>query len=385
MATLKLTTTHPFLTTMIPLAILALATIIAFILAIHSNYTSLASLWTPCTGAGAAAGGCFHQLLSRPLPTPLCFAIHFFQAAHATTSARIEQAVITSFLAGLATITAVESARVTRRADAAVVVVARGDGEKEEEKEWGKNERPRRMGEVTSRAVIANLTIPWLLYSLALGALAWQGIIIPAFLYRRRHQFEEAPDTEEDPHAPATIPLSVALGLFLPATIMLLHPTAPLPIILFLLFPIWVTLTHHLLRPLTSHLLTLPKNKILLYAPPIIASTLAHIAFLLYLLTTTTLSSSLPQVAATADDSRSAAHAALLLLELDHVAIFLAALYWIHLEAGAHGVLTTLATTIALGPGAGVCVGWAYRGGKKPMERQKSGKATGSFFGGLPA
>lgn len=354
MAIPKFTITYPVLTILLPLAVLALATIIAFVLAIHSNFAPLASLWTPCAAP---------QLLGQSLPTPLCFAIHFFQAAHATPHARLEQAVIVSFLAGLATITAVQVAQ-TRRADVEV-----GDEKKK------KTQRRRAgKGDMFSQAIIANLTIPWLLYSLALGALAWQGIIIPAFLYRRRKQ--QPQDSEADAgvinaHS-LTVALSIVLGLFLPAAIVLLHPTAPLPIILFLLFPMWITLARCLLGPLTTHLAHL--NKISLFVPPILASTIAHITFILSLYTSSS-------------SSRAAHHpapaAAILLLELDHAAIFLAVLYWIRLEAGTHGVLATLAATVALGPGAGVCVGWLCRCAGS-AERRRSGKATGSFFGALP-
>ncbi|KAJ4388875.1 hypothetical protein N0V93_006336 [Gnomoniopsis smithogilvyi] len=354
MASTKLTLNHPFLISLLPLAALALTTIIAFIHAIYSNYTTLASLWAPCTNP---------QLLGRPIPTPVCFAIHFFQAAHATPHARLEQAVIVSFLVGLATITAVEGPRI-RGMD-----IVAGDEKKKKNKKKG----PRR-GDLISQAIIANLTIPWLLYSLAFGALAWQGIIIPAFLYRRRHQSQPSEaDAGVTTHYSPTIPLSIILGLFLPAGTMLLHPAAALPIILFLLFPVWTTLAHHLLHPLTSRF-TLP-NKTLLYAPAIIASTVAHIAFILSLLTNL----------GSQDGDRPAAHAAaLFLLELDHVAIFLTALYWIRLGSGAHGVLVTLAATIALGPGAGVCLGWLYPC-EESTERRRRRKATGTFFGSLPA
>lgn len=384
-AGIKLTTTHPYLTLLLPLAILALVTIAAFVHAIYSNINTLVAFWTPCNGP---------RLLGQPeLPTPLCFAIHFFQSAHATLRGRLEQAIIVSFLAGLATITAVESSSgVQNRADHEAWTdekKAKNENEnkvEEARKDWGAG--------LISQKLIENLTIPWLLYSLALGALSWQAIIIPAFLYCRQQKSqsqassqlqpwtgETSTDTgvEKDIHSPA-IPLSIALGLFLPATLMLLHPSAPLPIILFLLFPLWVTLIQRLLRPLTSQLTWSNKtSKTLLFIPPVIASTLAHIIFLLSIFSS-------PSILTPSNDDTATA-AALLLLEIDHAAIYLATLYWIYIESNAktNSVFTTLATTIALGPGAGICAGWLYdHGGKaqKPVgrERRKGGKATGCFF-----
>lgn len=380
-AGIKLTTTDPFLT-LLPLAILAFITIAAFIHAIHSNFKILAALWTPCNGP---------PLLSQPgLPTPLCFAIHFFQSAHATLRGRLEQAIIVSFLAGLATITAVESdARVQYRAENEPWSdeKRRKNENKVEEarKDWGEG--------LISQKIIANLTIPWLLYSLALGALVWEGIIIPAFLYRQHEKPQSQGPSQLQPWTgetstnigvsadarSLTIPLSIALGLFLPAALMLFYPSAPLPIVLFLLFPLWVTLIQTLLRPLTSRL-TRSNNtsETLLFIPPIIASTLAHMTLLLSLITTTS-SAMYPSNDATAT--------ALLLLELDHAAIYLATLYWIYIKSNTNtnNVLATLAASIALGPGAGICVGWLYdhRGKAKESgesERRKGGKATGCFF-----
>lgn len=382
----KLTTTYPFLTLLLPLAILALITIAAFIHAIDSNFDTLAALWTSCNGP---------LLFGEPrLHSPLCFAIHFFQSAHATLRGRLEQAIIVSFLAALATITAVESgAGVQHRADHEAWTDKKKDkDEKENQMEEGQRYKE---GGLISQKLIENLTIPWLLYSLALGALSWQAIIIPAFLYRPQKKAQpqnlsqlqswtgETPtevdaDADTDPHSPA-VPLSIVLGLFLPATLMLLHPSAPVPIILFLLFPLWVTLIQHLLRPLTSHLTTQSNNKLFVFMPPMIASTLAHIIFLLSLFSS-------PSIFTPSNDAI-ATTAALLLLEIDHAAIYLATLYWIYIKShtNTNSVLATLAATVTLGPGAGMCVGWLYHGAgkaKEPTERErrKSGKATGCFF-----
>lgn len=400
-AGIKLTKTYPFPPLFLPLAILALVTIAAFIHAVHTNFSTLAALWTPCNGP---------PFLSQPdLPTPLCFAIHFFQNAHATLRGRLEQAIIVCFLAGLATITAVESGvEVQHQADHEACA-----DEKKSNKENNLEEAQKYWDEKGSigHKIMANLTISWLLYSLALGALAWQAIIVPAFLYRQHQKRNsqtqsqlhmqtdrtnaDADVADTNAYSPA-IPLSIALGLFLPATLMLLLPSAPLPIILFLLFPLWVTLIKSLLHPLTSFLITSQSkniNKELLFIPPIIASTIAHIIFLFFITTTSTSTITDPSIYSgdDASASASASTATLLLLEIDHAAIYLTTLYWIYIQFNTNiiSVLVTLVATIAIGPGAAICVGWLYNNqnrhrtstkGPTNKERRKSGKATGCFF-----
>lgn len=344
---------------LLPLLALALATIAAFLVAIRREYASLASLWTSCAP----------QPLGR-LPAPLCFAIHFFQAAHASPRTRLEQAVIVSFLAGLATITAVEGAR-ARRAEAR---------DKTAQTTTTTTTTPPPPPPRLSRTIAANLAVPWLLYNVALGALAWQGIIIPALLRERWRQqplrIGRAGEADAADGHSLAIPLSIALGLLLPAAAMLLHPSAPILILLFLLFPVWISLTHRLHYPLAPVL-----RQRAIFALPILVSALAHVALLVSLFTSPA-------------NRTSPTHSAILLLELDHAAIFLAVLYWILLEAGVHGVLATVAATVLLGPGAGVCVGWLSRcdesttattvTAKTTPGRREHGKATRCFFGGLP-
>lgn len=380
---------HPFLipTALLPLAALALATIAAFLFAYRSEPTALASLWTPCSSSSSSSS-------SHPLPTPLCFAIHFFQAAHAAPRPRLEQAMIVALLAALATITAVESAQVRRR-QAESLARTEETAKREEPGPATRRRRPREL----SLAIVSHLTVPWLLYNLALGALAWQAIIIPAFLHRRSRRPRQPRNTragagtDAAPAPSLAIPLSIAIGLLVPAANMLQHPTAPLPILLFLLFPLWTSLAHRLLL-----LLLFPLNpgrlrsKTAAFALPILASALAHVALLFHLFSSPAAAAPLPTTT----------QAAIRLLELDHAAIYLAALYWILLEAGIRAVLAALTTTVLLGPGAGLCVGWLYRAEEQEEEeepttttmttmmtetgRRKGGKATtGTFFGGPPA
>lgn len=316
--------------TLLPLILLALATIAAFATAISSEWANLSLLWTPCS------------ITTTPVPTPLCFALNFFRAAHASPISRLEQAAIVAFLAALATITASEAAA-ARREDA-------HDEKRTTPDRKGELAQPSRGATRSSLAssIIENLAVPWLLYNVALGALAWQGIIIPAFLHESAHRTPRLDHDKRPQQHSLAIPLSVTLGLFLPASAMLLYPQNPLPIIAFLLFPLWISLAQRLLTQLPLPGIT--ANKAAFYAPALLASTLAHAALLLTL-TSTSASTTLPRT-----------RSAMLLLELDHAAIFLAVLYWLHRETGGaqRSVARVVAVSLVLGPGAGVCVGWMY-------------------------
>lgn len=256
---------------------------------------------------------------------------------------------------------------------------------------------PRRedSGRTLASKVIDNLTVPWLLYNCALGALAWQGIIIPAFLHdassQRHRATATATDRSPERHSLA-IPLSIALGLLLPASLMLLSPRNPALIILFLLFPIWISLTRSLLtHPHPPGGFTKLTNKTtsptLIYAPAILASTAAHAALLLTHLgpsSTDTLK----------DHTSTTTRAALLLLELDHAAIFLAVLYWLyHLDntdsgrrRGHRSVLLAVAVSLVIGPGAGICVGWMdrRRSDRDNTHQQAAGKKLSALLLPLP-
>lgn len=333
----------------IPLGLLAfaLATVTAFVVTIYGDFAEVPPLWTSC---------------SSYVPTPVCFAVHFFQEAHGTPRGRLEQAVIVSFLAALSNITAIESARARRRAamnSTTTISKAMKPG----------NARRQSEDQGLSLKIVSNLTIPWLLYGLVMGALAWQLIIIPAFLHlhnkypgpQQQQQRQQTRKTvshlqTNDPDAYSlTIPLSIALGLLFPVIYMLLRPTALIPVLLFLFFPILIAFAHNLLSNFVLH--TTTNSPFVFHAIPILASAISHAAILFLPIEHTPASS--------------AGAAALRFLRLDHIIIYFTVLYWIASTTKTSSsitsiisVLTTIATTALLGPGAGICIGWMVHSSK---------------------
>lgn len=417
---------------LLPLLPIAVATIAAFGAAIRCNWEDLSVLWTQGSREplllslpfGSARG----PQLQLPLPTPLAFAVSFFQTAHASTRSRLEQAAIAAFLAGLATVTAVESARaqawqtseVRRRTEVRdeksnslvptenVVAVVEGEN---------------KQGSSLSAKVVRNLAVPWLLYNLALGALSWQGIIIPAFILQQQQQQQQprgfTGSVPGSSGSTTAISLSILLGLLFPAGAMILNPSAPAPVLAWLAFPLWVSLARRATSALFGKKLTaapaggrrLPTTTDVdgdgdsssgsssrrVYALPILASAVAHLLLVAHIL-----------LGAEKNDhhrgNSSLTRSAMLLLEIDHAAIFASVLYWVFTDAGGlRAVAATIAVTLALGPGAGVCAGWMYRDhllqqdhsvhlaspGDETAQlraerrrRRRYGKATGHFFGG---
>lgn len=380
----------PFKTrVLIPLAVLALGTIAAFLVAINHNFDQLARLWAQGSSTSNSWG----------LPTPLCFAVLFFQAALDSTRSKFEEAAIIGFLAGLSTITATERIRCEMPGlQTPTAHPLQGNGQKRtpEEERRSINAQERRNKIVgLSRRVVDNLTIPWLLYNLAAGALAWQAIIIPAFLYEqhstrsttssRPKQLTKTNATSEN----IAITLGVALGLLAPSTLMIINPASTATILVWLVFPIWVSLIQWAVHFLSQRLVPVStvinqganvETKLgpLLapYALPIIYSIVSH--FLL-----------VKNLCTQEDDRDPLTRSAVLLLEIDHVAIFVAFLYWawaksamtatvrgmntesetetlgsntVRPKNGLQAVFVTLLSSLFLGPGAGVCLGWVVAG-----------------------
>lgn len=455
-----------------PLVVIALVTIIAFIVGIHDNFDNLSLLWKQCAscadgadggnlidhklgGGTAAAGVVVFFFFSIPIPTPLCFAVRFFQTALDSNRSRLEEAVIVAFLAGLATITAVEGERVLGTSnksssslcpthgsdnhlgtpyqvlygDDRTDVAATADGGtgtgKIDGDQTSENRNENSGVEGLSLKIIKNLTFPWLLYNLAAGALAWQGIIIPAFLHRsaaaartehlhyspvatipstQRTSSDHDNDNKEAWDAAGTarllaIPLSIAVGLIVPSTMMILGPS-PTVVLVWLVFPVWVSLVRRIVHAgippattacscccccwhPTTRTPTSMIGSILLYVVPVLYSAASHILLLL-------------DVLYGQDDRNPATRSAVLLLEIDHIAIFVAFVYWIWIDsvAAATGgggggssssrpVFITISSTLLLGPGAGVCLGWAYRDHLRhsnlySLRRDRQGTGTGS-------
>ena len=312
--------------------LLALAT--GLLLFVHSD-VNVAMLYSQCHARSRL------QWLSRipVLGAPSCFLVSFFQFALASARSFAVMSVVLSFVAGLLTVTTVESARLCNGPS----------------------------------VLIAYPTGAWLVFNLLGGAIVWELVIIPAFLHRaKRIQAAErtADHTLERAHDPdvgdarrhlagvaevAAIPVAVALGFVAPSLAMLILGT-PATIIVWLFFPIYVSLLRQLVRPVARsavtehrslHLESHRPSLVAVYAVPVACSALSH-ALLIWNLFQ-------------ADDRKEMTRATLKFIEIDFAFIALTVLYWLFVEAGWRVALIMVGATLVLGPGAGVCIGWRYR------------------------
>lgn len=368
-----------------PLAVLALGTVAAFLVAITTNWANLAHLWTQCSSSSSSAP---QQLQLIPTQA-LRFAVLFFQTALAAARPRREEAVIVGLLAALATVTAVEGSSSSGRSRSRTCLKkngriirpqdATGSMTEEEEEDRTHDEAvavsSSSNGNGNNNKVLDNLTLVWLLYQLAAGALAWQAIIIPAFLkHEQQQQQRPGKPTTTRSHENIAIPAGVALGLLVPSTLMLLRPTSAATVLVWLFFPLWVASTRRVVLWVLNHLvLGAPQPSspswvnIVPYIIPILYSAVAHVLLVEDILYPSSSSTHEQEAAA----GRARTRSAVLLLEIDHLAIFLAFLYWVRARTAlilttkktlvpstTRPVLVTLAATLLLGPGAGVCLGW---------------------------
>ncbi|KAM0246559.1 hypothetical protein ACHAP5_004683 [Fusarium lateritium] len=312
----------------IPPILLAVATIVALFL--HSDVNA-ALLWSQCHSHSRIPG------ISRipGLGTPLCYIISFFRAALHSLRSKAVMAVVIAFLGGLLTVSTVEAARICN----------------------------------APNVLIAYPTGPWLVFDLVGGAVVWELVIIPAFLHRTksvlnaRRRGDGHGDIQQvftSRHLPGSelvaIPISVALGFFLPSILMLFH-TTPATIGVWLFFPVYVTVVRQITRriitavkranPTSVHLASNRRSLLFVYLLPIICSILAHVFFIW----------SLTQL----DDRKEMTRSTIVFIEVDTQFIFWTVLYWMLVEVGWRVPLTTAVTSLIIGPGAGTCVGWMYR------------------------
>ncbi|KAF4336448.1 hypothetical protein FBEOM_9656 [Fusarium beomiforme] len=312
----------------IPPILLAAATIV--VLFLHSD-VNFALLWSQCHSHARLPG------VSRipGLGTPLCYLISFFRAALHSLRSRAVMGVVLAFIGGLLTVSTVESARICN----------------------------------APNVLIAYPTGPWLVFDLVGGAVVWELVIIPAFLHRARsvlnaqtrddgdgevHQIftsRHLPDSEL-----VAIPISVALGYYLPSLLMLFY-TTPETIGIWLFFPIYVEVIRQIIRhtitalrrvaPTHVHLASNRWSLLFVYMLPIICSVLAHISII----------GSLTRP----DDRKEMTRSIIVFIEVNAQFTFWTVLYWMLVEVGWRVPLTTIITSIVVGPGAGTCVGWIYR------------------------
>ncbi|KAL7763001.1 hypothetical protein ACKLNR_006359 [Fusarium oxysporum f. sp. zingiberi] len=311
----------------IPPILLAAATIVTLFL--HSD-VNFALLWSQCHSHARLPG------VSRipGLGTPLCYLISFFRAALHSLRSRAVMGVVLAFIGGLLTVSTVESARICN----------------------------------APNVLIAYPTGPWLVFDLVGGAVVWELVIIPAFLHRarsvlnaqRRDEGGDAHQIFTSRHLPdselVAIPISVALGYFLPSFLMLFY-TTPETIGIWLFFPIYVEIIRQIIRrtiaalrrvdPTLVHLASNRWSLLFVYMLPLICSVLAHVSFIWSL--------------TRPDDRKEMTRSIIVFIEVNAQFIFWTVLYWMLVEVGWRVPLTTIITSIVVGPGAGTCVGWIYR------------------------
>ncbi|KAH6988029.1 hypothetical protein BKA56DRAFT_669611 [Ilyonectria sp. MPI-CAGE-AT-0026] len=316
--------------------LLAIATIVA--LFVHSDVNA-ALLWSQCHSHAAL------PLLSRIplLGTPLCYLVSFFHVALDSLRSVAIMAAVLAFVGGLLTVSTVEAARVCN----------------------------------APHVLVAYPTGPWLVFNLLGGAVVWQLVIIPAFfhstkaLFAARKRRQDANEDQEDQqaasetedqssHLPDTdvvaIPVSVALGYFVPSILMLVL-NSPVSIGIWLFFPVYVSLIRQAVgkmvtavkkvNPTLIHLESNRRSLAIVYALPIVLSIAAHV-FLLWNLTRS-------------DDRKKVTKSTLTFIEIDIQFIFWTVLYWMLVEVGWRVPLATVAWSVFVGPGAGTCLGWVYR------------------------
>ena len=294
------------------------------------------------------------------LGAPSCFLVSFFQEALAPTTAAGTMAAVLAFVGGLLTVSLVEAARVCN----------------------------------APNKLIKYPTLPWIVFNLIGGAVVWELVIVPAFLARARQVIVSRRAGRDDP-AGATdpdfgeamrhisnvaevfaIPAAVAVGYLLPAAAMLAldHPVA---ILVWLFFPIWVSLIRQAARFTitklsasgveTFHLESRRVALLVVYAIPILVSVAAHAVFI--------------WAALQRDDRKEMTRATVTFIEINSVLIGLTVLYWLFVEAGWKVTLTMIVASLGLGPGAGVCIAWIYRERQIDPDRSVTCVAVGSREG----
>ncbi|KAK4160596.1 hypothetical protein QBC43DRAFT_270288 [Cladorrhinum sp. PSN259] len=283
--------------------------------------------------------------------SPLCFITSFFQLSASSVRSSALLSTVLSFLSGLLTVSTIESSRICN----------------------------------SPNILIAYPTGLWLIFDLVGGAFVWELIILPAFFHRSKQIIAqshggggegEARQAAEETgggggvaesstrHLTKTtetvaIPLAVSLGFVLPS-ILFLTINSPATVLIWLFFPIWVSLIRQATRKIISYALMeskwhdtlhLESNRVALagmYLLPIVCSVASHIFWIWSLV-------------ASQDDKKEMTRSTIKFIVIDAFFVGLTVLYWILVEAGWRVCLVVVAASVILGPGAGICLGWIYR------------------------
>ncbi|ROT34592.1 hypothetical protein SODALDRAFT_329702 [Sodiomyces alkalinus F11] len=381
---------HPLL---VPLPLLSLLTLVALTILpgveipmLYSQCHARARLpsvsWIPALGA------------------PLCFILSFFHEALAAVRSRATLAVILAYLAAMLTVSLVEAARVASRPNwllRRVLLL------------W-------LVLELVGGAIVWQLLIvgSFLLQTgreVSRHRNAQKALVTPPAEHREeggegadaraeaRAEAREAAASAEDAATPTTltreairrrrletdsdalaIPIAVELGFVLPAIIMFIYHT-PATIGLWLLFPVIVSVVRRAVRGIVAAIISLRRRRrrrtradatgepssssrpstrpraldleanrlglALVYALPVLLSLLAHV-FWIWSLTRR-------------DDRKQMTRAVVDFLQLDAAFMLITSLYWLFVETGWKLFLYVVASSVVLGPGAGLCIGWILR------------------------
>lgn len=323
----------PFRYLVVVPVILAVATIAT--LFIHSD-VNVALLWSQCHSHARIPG--LSEITG--LGTPLCYLVSFFQEAIDSVRSTAVVAVVLAFVGALLTINTIEAARACN----------------------------------APNFLIAYPTGPWLIFNLIGGAVVWELVIIPAFLYRARRIFlvqkahEDDNGNPEDSlisedvsrHLPDSdvmaIPVSIAIGYYLPSILMLVYKS-PEAVGVWLFFPVYVSLIRQIIRQIivsisrteswAVHLSTDWRYSAMVYTIPVLCSILAQIGVMWNM--------------AQPDDRKELTRSTMAYIEIDAQFIAWTVLYWVLVEVGWRVPLVILVSSIFVGPGAGLSIGWIYR------------------------
>ncbi|KAL2019004.1 hypothetical protein VTK56DRAFT_10169 [Thermocarpiscus australiensis] len=332
-----------------------LALLTGYVLFLHGD-TNLYMLYSQCHARSRIPWLSHVPVLGGPA----CFAVSFFREAVASSvRSRGLMAAVLSFVAGLLTVSTVEAARICN----------------------------------APSVLIAYPTGPWLVFNLVGGAVVWELVIIPAFFHRSREIITarrlQAPRLLSEPADDPTfgeamrhlakaaetvaIPVAVAVGYVVPSVLMLVLDE-PVSVLVWLFFPVWVSLVRQAVRRLALALregwhvsLHLESNRLALlavYAVPIVCSVLSQGLFIWSL--------------TRPDDRREMTRATIKFIAIDAFFVGLTVLYWIFVEAGWKVMLVMVGASIVLGPGAGICVGWIYREQTVDPDRRVTVVAVGA-------
>lgn len=345
---------------LIPPILLAILT--AITLYLHSD-TNIYMLYSQCHSRSRLPFLSHLPLLG----SPLCFLVSFFQEALASFRALGPLASVLSFTAALLTVTTVEAARICN----------------------------------APSVLIAYPTGPWLIFNLVGGAIAWQLVILPAFFHRSRAIVKARAQGPGELAGPAdpnfgeamrhlglvaeaiAIPVAVGVGCIVPSIVMLILDE-PVSILVWLFFPVWVSLIRQGVRKLvlslhterwhaTFHLESSRTALVGMYALPIVCSVVSH-GLLLW------------SLFAQADDRKEMTRATVKCIVINIFFVVLTVLYWLFVEAGWRPAAVMVLASVLLGPGAGICIGWIYRETHVDPDRSVTVVAVGASGGeGTPS